>query len=172
MSRDGSITLEWGGEPERAFRLGIGQIKVLQEKIGAGPLGVAAMCQVTFAALSFQTRQDWLSLSQLNLSQLAEKTHVRETLRQGLLGAGAALPVVDKLIREYVDERPLDENLLVTIAVCNAHVYGVDEEEPAGEPEAVVEGSPLSTAADTGSGKTASTRSGRRAASPPPKSMQ
>lgn len=173
MSRDASITLDWGGEPERVFRLGIGQIKKMQEKLGAGPLGIAARCQISMAALALQSHQDWITLSRLDLSQIAEKDHVRETLLQGLLGANMPLPDADRLIREWVDERPLGENLLTTIAVCNAHVYGVEEEKPAGESEAVEEVSPISPTANTGSAKTASTRSARRAAATPqPRSTQ
>lgn len=160
MSRTGEISLDWGGEAERTFRLGIGQIRALQEKLGAGPLGIAAMCQVSFAALAYQNAKDWIGLSRLDLKQVAEKSHVRETLKQALLGAGVALPEADRLIREYVDERPLDENLLVTIAVCNAHIWGVEEESAAGERGAAAEVSQTSTAADIGSEKMASTPSG------------
>lgn len=167
MSRDGSITLDWGGEPERAFRLGIGEIKKLQETVDAGPTGIAAKCQITLAVLGAQKARDWIGLSQFNLSQIAEKPMVREALKQGLLGAGVPLPSADKLLREYVDERPLAENLITAIEVCMAAVFGVEDEDAAGESEAVAEEvSTRSPTASSGSGKTASTPSAPPAGSP------
>lgn len=154
MSISGEITLDWGGEPERTFRLGIGQIKKLQDAVNAGPLGIAARCQITAAALAYQRQRDWISLSQLNLSHMAEITHVREALRQGLLGANMPMPQADRLIREYVDERPLDENLVAAIQVCMAHVYGTEDEKPAGESRAAAAASPNSPTGNTVSEKT------------------
>lgn len=169
MSRYGEITLDWGGEAERLFRLKIGQLVRLQEKTGCGPLGIVARCQVSMAALGLQAHKDWLNLSHLNLSQVAEKTHVREVFIQGLVGAGVALPEADKLVREYVDERPLAENLLACIQICNAHIYGAEDEDAMGESEAAAAASPRSPMANTASGTTASTPSEPPAASPPPR---
>jgi hypothetical protein len=165
MSRSADITQSWGGE-ERTFRLGLGQCRKLQENTGCGPLGIAARCNVSLAVLSAIRGKDWLHLSQLNLSQAAEKIQVRETLKQGLLGAQVALPEVDRLLVEYVDERPLDENLIVTIAVCMAAIYGVEDEEAVGEPQAAPAASPLSQMESSGSEKTAFTPSAQHVASP------
>lgn len=169
MSRAGEVTIDWGGEAERTFRLGIGQIRALQEKTGAGPLGIAARCQIAAAALAYQRQGDWVALSRLDLTQIAEMPQVREALLQGLLGMNMALPVADKLVRDWVDERPLAENLVACVAVCTASVYGVEQEKSAGEPEAVEEGagSQNSPTASTASEKTGSMRSARRAASHP-----
>jgi hypothetical protein len=173
MSRSGEVTVDWGGEPERVLRLGIGQIRKLQESIDAGPLGISAMCQVSLAVLAYQNARDWVSLSMLDLSRVAEKTHVREAIKQGLLGAGVDMVSADKLVREYVDERPLAENLVTTIQLCMAAVYGVEEERSAGESEAV-EGSASqpSPTASSGSEKTGSTPSEPPAGSPPGMSTQ
>lgn len=157
MSRSGEISLEWGGEPDRTLRLGIGQLKKLQEKLDAGPLGIAAKCQISLAALAYQRQRDWVSLSRLDLAQLAELVHVRETLHQGLLGAGVPLPVADKLVREYVEERPLAENLIVTVQLCTASVYGPEDEQAVGEFPAAEEVSVISPAASSDSAKAEST---------------
>lgn len=165
VSRFGEIRLDWGGEPDRLFRLKIGQIGRLQEKLNAGPTGIAMRCHVTYAALAFQAQKDWVGLSSLDLTKIAEKTHIRETLLQGLLGAGMALPEAEKLIREYVDERPLAENLIPCIEVCNASVYGVEDEKPMGEPEAAAAANQSFRTENSALAKAASTPS-----APPPAS--
>lgn len=170
MSRWAEVTLDWGGEPERVFRLGIGQIGKLQEKLDAGPLGIAARCQLSLAALAFQHRRDWISLSQLDLSKVAEVHQVREVFIQALVGAKTPLPTAHELVREWVDERPLGENLVACIAICNASVYGVEDEKPEGESQVGAADSPASPTASSASGKPASTRTARRAASAPTRS--
>jgi hypothetical protein len=158
MSRFGEIHLDWGGEPDRAFRLGIGQIGKLQEKVDAGPLTIAAMCQVTLAAQHFTGEGNWIALSRLDLKQMAEMPHVREVHLQGLLGANVPGPVALALVKEWVEERPLSENLVSAIKICQAHAIGVEDERAMGEPQAAEEASPTSRAANTVSGKTASTQ--------------
>lgn len=169
MSRWGEIRLDWGGEEDRLFRLKIGQIGRLQEKTGAGPLGISARCQVSAAALALQAHKDWMGLSHMNLANVAEKSHVREVFLQGLMGAGKDGPAAEALVREYVDERPLAENLVPCIEICNASVYGAEDEKSMGEPEAAAAASTLSQTENTASAKTASTLSAPPAASPPPR---
>jgi hypothetical protein len=158
MSRFAEVHLDWGGEPEQAFRLGIGQIGKLQEKVDAGPLYIASCCMVSLAALAAHKARDYAALSRMDLKQVAEINMVRETLLQGLLGAGMALPGATKLVREWVDERPLSENLIAAYEVCMASVLGVEDEKAMGEPQAAEEASPTSRAASTASEKTASTQ--------------
>lgn len=158
MSRFGSITLDWGGDPERAFRLGIREIGKLQEKLDAGPSCIAAMCLTTLGALRAMRDRDYVTLSQMNLKQCAEITHVREVLMQGLLGANMAAPEALRLVREWVEERPLDENLISAFEVCQASIYGTGDEKAMGEPQAADGASPISPAASTASERTASTQ--------------
>jgi hypothetical protein len=159
MSRSAEVILDWGGEPERAFRLALGQIRKLQEKTGCGPLGIAARCAVSIAALKCIHTGDYVSLSRLDLTQVAEKTHTREAILQGLLGAGVALPEADRLVRDWVDERPLDESLGAAVDICLAAIYGTEDEQAVGEPQAAAAASPRSRRAKSGSAKTGSTRS-------------
>lgn len=155
MSRTAEITLDWGGE-ERPFRLAIGQLQKLDEKLKLGPLAIAARCAISIEALRCIQQADYVGLSRLDLSQVAEKSHTREVLLQGLLGMNVALPVADRLIREWVDERPLAENLTAAMQVCFASIYGPEDDKAVGESEAAPAASPTSPTDGSGSDKTAS----------------
>jgi hypothetical protein len=158
MSRFGEVRLDWGGEPEQAFRLGIGQIGKLHEKVDAGPLYIASCCMVSLAALAAHKARDFVGLSRIGLDRTAELPMVREVMLQGLLGAGMEMQDATKRVREFVDERPLTENLVAAYEVCMASVVGVEDEKAMGEPQAASEASPTSPAASTASEKTASTQ--------------
>jgi len=159
MSRSGEITLDWGGELERVFRLGLGQAKKLQEgPADAGPLYIAAGCLISLAVLRAIEMQDYAALSQLDLSKCVEKAVVREVFVQGLLGANVPAPEAQKLVRDWVDERPLGESLIYAHAICMAHVVGVADERPVGEPQAAPAASPISPEASTASERMASTQ--------------
>jgi hypothetical protein len=157
MGRFGEVALDWAGEEGRTFRLGLGQIAKLQEKLDAGPLHIAAMCQITLAALHFQGEQNWVALSRLDLSQMAELPHLREVHFQGLLGANVPAPQAAALVKEWVEERPLTENLASAIRICMGHALEVADEKPVGEPQAAPAASPTYPAESTASEKTAST---------------
>ncbi len=169
MSRSGDIALDFGGG-ERIFRLGIGQIKKLQEQCGAGPAGVAACCLTTLGMLKAQEVGDFLLLSRMDVRNCAEKPMVSATILQGLLGGGMGGPDALRLVRDWVDERPLSESLHIAFSICNAAVQGVAEERSAGEPEAAAAGSTHSPAANSDSEKTVSMQSAALAASVPPMS--
>lgn len=106
-----AITLEFGGE-ERIFDLPIGQLRDHDELCGAGP---AVVC-----------------------SRLRDGTwrlpDIRETIRLGLIGGGLKPNEASKLVRSYVDERPLGENVLVAFAVLAAVLNGAPKEDDLGEP--------------------------------------
>lgn len=155
-SRFAEVTLDWGGNPERVFRLGIGQIGKLQEKLDAGPVYIASMCLISMAALRAHATRDYGALSGLDLKNAAEITHVRAVILQGLLGMNMPLPEAERLVRDWVDERPLSENLMHAYEICMGAVLGVEDEKPAGEPKAAKEDRPTSPAASTVSEKTGS----------------
>lgn len=116
MSRDAKATLTWG-DGEYVFRLPIGQLEELQEKCDAGP-------PLIYQRLSSQT---W------------HVHDVRETIRLGLIGGGLKPPQALKLVKRYVDEQPLIDNVLIARAVLHASLFGVEDEQPgkseAAEPE-------------------------------------
>lgn len=121
MSRSAKITLEWA-DGEYDFRLGIGELKELQEKtrrmknaVGDyqyfGPMKIYEML----------TNGEW------NVED------VRETLRIGLIGAGTAPAEAIRLVKRYVDELPdWTVNCKVAANVVAAAVLGW-EIEPLGK---------------------------------------
>jgi hypothetical protein len=134
-SRAGEITLDWGGEADRLFRFGIGELRKIQEELDAGPTGIAARCMLSLAALEALRTSDFQALAHLSSARLAELVHVRVVFRQGLLGAKQlSMGEAEKLVREYIDERPLAENLAACYRLCMAAVLG-PEDEPLGESE-------------------------------------
>lgn len=106
MSRHGDITLAWG-DGEYRFRLGIGELRQLQEACNAGPPVIA------------QRLRDgtWML------------DDIRETLRLGRIGAGQTQPQALRDINRFVDSRPLAENALIALAVLLAAIIGPPEEK-------------------------------------------
>lgn len=127
MSRAAEIELEWA-DGKHLFRLAIGQLRELQEKTNAGP-------NELFNRLGEQT---W------------RVDDIRETIRLGLIGGGAAPERALGLTGRYVDERPLLENVPVARAILLAALIGAPEETPpkrkgARRPKTGESGSPPST---------------------------
>jgi hypothetical protein len=119
VSADGSILLGWAGE-DRKFRLGIGQLRELQEnvnrwraEIGAPLIGPMSL------ARSLQAVDAWPG-------------DVREVIRLGLIGGGTPIAQVPALVARYVDERPLAESTVVAHAVLIAALVGVPD-DPVGK---------------------------------------
>lgn len=102
MSSDASITLAWADGDYR-FRLPIGQLRELQEKCDAGPMVILDRLRVG----------KWLV------------DDIRESIRLGLIGGGMKPLDALVLVKRYVDERPLAENVVHATAVLLAAVMGV-----------------------------------------------
>jgi hypothetical protein len=98
-----------------SFRLAYGQWLELQEAVNAGPLELY-----------------------VNLLQRKWRIqNIREIVRIGLIGGGATPADAIRLVRRYVEERPLMENVQLAIEIVAASLElpkGV--EAPAGEAEA------------------------------------
>ncbi len=146
--------------------MGIKQWERIDEKCSVGPPELLSRL-----APPFYARSQGLSFEQILGAGLLGtwKLHdVREVIRQGLLGANMAPPEADRLVRDYVDERPLLESAPTAYEIVLAGFIGVEVEKPVGESQAAEEAaSPNSRTGASGSGKRASTRSARRAASAP-----
>lgn len=155
MSRSGESTVDFGGE-ERTFRLGIKQWEKVQEKCDAGPAELLARLAPMFAAhkqgLSFD---QILSMGYLGTWRVND---VREPILQGLLGANMAAPEALRLVKDWVEERPLIEAVAVAYQIVLGGVIGADDEQAVGEPQAAEEVSPNSRAANSVSETTASTQ--------------
>lgn len=115
MARDGSITLGWA-DGEYRFRLAWAQLRALQEACDAGPGHV-------------------LERLQTNRWRIED---IEQVLFQGLLGGGMEAAQVRRLIRAYVQEQPLGENVMIAQAVLAAAVVGAPDDDeaqmPSGKP--------------------------------------
>ena len=111
MSTSGSIELPWADGLYK-FRLGIGQLRELQEKCNAGPAEIAAR-------ISTHT---W------------RVDDVREVLRLGLIGGGTEPVVALKLVERYYDDRPLLESVKPAQTILLTALVG-SAEDPVGKDE-------------------------------------
>lgn len=115
MSRTAKITLVWG-DGEHLFRLRIGELIELQEKCDAGPAFI---------------------LERLATSRWKVED-VRETIRLGLIGGGLDPLKALTLVKRYVDERPLQENINHAYAIVASAIVGAEDEmlgKSEGKPE-------------------------------------
>lgn len=114
MSRDGSITLTWA-DGDYVFRLGWSELAKLQEACDAGP----------YVILNRLVDGAW---------RVAD---ISATIRLGLVGGG--MPPTDALkkVREYVEDRPPIESLMVAQAVLSAAIVGAPDEDGSKKKEAV-----------------------------------
>lgn len=115
MSRAAEVRLDFAGE-ERLFRLGIGQLRVLDEACDCGPMELLTR----FSAGTWRTKD------------------LRETIFQGLKGGGMADAEATRLVRETVDVGPLNQYVPIaqgTVLACLVGVEGDDLGEPEGEAE-------------------------------------
>ena len=109
MTRDGSVVCFWA-DGEHKFRLGIGELRELQEKTDCGPY-------VLYERLrTYAWRVD----------------DVRETIRIGLIGAGMAPFKAHKLITRYFDEleRPLVDHVPAALRIVGTALHGPLDEQP------------------------------------------
>lgn len=116
MSRLGLVTINWA-DGEYSFALTIKQLIELQEKCDAGPPHILARLE----------GRAW------------RVNDVRETVRLALIGGGLTPSEALKLTMNYVDERPLGENVLIAQIILSAAIVGAPEgveDAPPGKPEA------------------------------------
>lgn len=112
MAADARVTLAWyDGEDE--FRLGIGEIRVLQDKTGVGPDALRRRL----------LSGDWLI------------DDIRETIRLGLIGAGCKPSDAMDKVKRAVDARPFGENVFIAATIITAAIIGVPD-DPAGKASA------------------------------------
>ena len=111
MSRAAEVRLDFAGE-ERLFRLGIGQLRALDEACDCGPMELLTR----FSSGAWRIRD------------------LRETILHGLKGGGMADGEATKLIRATIDVGPLQQYVPIAYAVTLAAVVGVEGED-LGEPE-------------------------------------
>lgn len=106
MSRHAQVTLGWA-DGEYTFRLGLGELMTLQEACDAGPAHILERLQT----------DRW------------RVQDVEQTLFLGLLGGGMERAPARTLIRAYVHERPLAENVLVAQSIILAALVGAPDDD-------------------------------------------
>ncbi|WGG61946.1 gene transfer agent family protein [Brucella intermedia] len=126
MSRDAKIELDWA-DGTYTFRLGWGEFSRLQEACDAGP---------------------WVILERVKNNEWKTED-LRETIRYGLIGAGMEPTKALKLVREYVETRPLSESVVFAHLILSAGIFGAPEEK-VGEHKAAKRTKKSSTASRTG----------------------
>lgn len=94
---DATITRAWA-DGDHAFRLGLAQLLELQEKTDAGPMELYAR----LTGLRWRVQD------------------LRETIRLGLIGAGATPHAALALVARYVDARPLLESAPLALDIITA----------------------------------------------------
>ena len=113
MSRDASITFEWG-DGETTFRLDIKHLEKLQEARDCGPM----------VLLDRLSSGRWLVQD------------IREVIRWGIIGGGKQPAEASRLLRLYFEgDFPGVDNLLAAIRILGHGIVGPPEEAP-GETEA------------------------------------
>lgn len=108
---DSKVEVAWG-DGDHVFKLNLGLIRELQDKCKAGPAEIA----------------ERLSTGRWRIDD------IREPIRLGLIGGGMKPVDALALVKRYVDERPLAENVLTAQAVIMAVLYGVPG-DPVGKKE-------------------------------------
>ncbi len=126
-ARDGAILRPWG-DGDRAFRLGIGEWRKVQEKCDAGPPELLARLGAIQAAKRAFPDQKVFDLALAGGLGAWRVDDVREVLLQGLIGGGMSPTEAAGLVRELIDERPLFENVSLAFEVVLASVMGPDDE--------------------------------------------
>lgn len=167
MSRSGDIRLAFAGE-ERLFRLAISQWEKVQEKCDAGPAEILARL-----APPFHAKRHGLPVEEIigrGLLGTWRIHDVREVILQGLLGGGMAGPEALKLVKAWVDDRPLIESATVAYEIVLAGYIGAEDEQAVGESPPAAAGSPTSPEAKSASVKGESTPSPEPSPASPPSS--
>lgn len=145
-----TLTEELGGV-ERQFRLGIGELRQLQEKCNAGPATILGRL-MSFQPQAADTKRpnakgyelgadDPDYRADFNLYSLLRSfggdwrvDDVREPIRLGLIGAGTTPTEASLAVQSYVDSRPLSEHIGLAAAILIKSL-SADEDVKPGEPK-------------------------------------
>lgn len=131
MARDGSIGPYPWADGKYTFKLGWGELALLQEKTDCGP----------YYLLERLGGKHW---------RVQDISHA---IRLGLIGGGTEPAAALRLVEAYVESRPPLENVMLAYAIVSAGVQGAPDEplkKPRGRAKAK-----SSTASQTESGASA-----------------
>lgn len=110
MSRDATIEFDFA-DGRYKFRLGIGELEELDEKTDRGPYELLRMID----------DHTWRT------------SHVREVIRIGIIGGGLEPVKATKLLKRYLDDRPLIEWLPYARLILFACLAGPRDGEAPGK---------------------------------------
>lgn len=120
----GLVTQDFG-DGTYSFRLAYGQWLELQEAVGSGPLEL------------------YVNL----LNRRWRVQHIREIIRIGLIGGGTIPADALRLVRRYVEDRPILESVALALAIVSASITIPQGDAAPGEAEAPKTDSDESTSA-------------------------
>lgn len=127
MEVKGTTTGEYRGElggVERTFRLGLGQIRAVEQACDAG-LGELAQRLATWPDMRERHPEaGLLALVAAGAIGRWRVADVREPILQGLLGAGLDAREAHAVVKQWVEERPLVENVGLALGVVLAPLFG------------------------------------------------
>lgn len=132
MSRHGEIELPFGAE-SRLFRLGIGQIRAIEERCNAGIPELLVRLEPLVRGV--QAKLTFRQLLQGQLLGTWRIDDVREPLLQGLIGGGMGSTEAGVLIRAVFDEQISLNFAPLAYLVLEAAWHGPPDDLP-GEPPA------------------------------------
>lgn len=112
-SIDAQVTLKWANG-RHTFRLGWGELIMLQEECNAGP----------FEILMRFSRGNW------------RVQEISNVIRLGLIGGGLPPAEALTLVEKYVEARPPLENLVFARGILGVAVQGNPDEQPGKDPAA------------------------------------
>jgi hypothetical protein len=115
MSRDAAVAFDWA-DGEHRFRLGIKELRELQEKCDAGPAFI----------LGRLVDGSW------------RVDDILQTIRLGLIGGGLTPVTALPLVKLYVEQRPLFESIPAAQAILSAALVGAPD-EPLGKAPAATD---------------------------------
>ena len=138
MSRNGACELVWAGD-SRTFRLGIGELLALQDKLDAGPAEVANRLR----------SGNW------------RVQDIQETFRISLIGAGEDPKKAKSLVDEHICAGRILSHVMMAWAIIINALQG-DEVDPVGKQEAEPAAPPTSASAPQPSTETARSSASRR----------
>jgi len=127
------MELTWAGG-EHTFLLTIDLLRALQDKCDAGPAFI----------LQRLTQNRWFV------------DDVIQPIRLGLEGGGMSKEDARKLVKKFVEDRPLTESVLTAQAVLAGALFGA-EEDPTGESQAGENGKAGNLSREENGGSPAST---------------
>jgi hypothetical protein len=128
MSRTAEISLPFGAE-ERKFRLGLGELRAIQERCDAGPGELAQrLAPIVRAIAAKLTPTQMMAAGLMGTWRIDD---VREPILQGLIGGGMTPTAAGALVRGEFDPRPLAlEHLPLALAILTEGYLPPEDEPP------------------------------------------